>query len=82
MTAINSLVHGAQCTVTTRSLDVINGTFLGIEVVHGERSILVARKRKTDSIPVDSVLAAGGPTNSIIGLSTPAIEASKGARHE
>jgi hypothetical protein len=61
MTALNALVLGAPCTVTTHDRWVVTGTFLGIEVAHGDRSILLASRNAGYSIPVTSVASTSGP---------------------
>jgi hypothetical protein len=62
MTLLNSLVLGELCAVTTRGSRVVTGTFLGIEVAHGDRSILVRSPDRTSSIPIGSVLSTSGPS--------------------
>jgi hypothetical protein len=62
MIILNALEQGSLCVVTTRDLRVVTGAFLGIEVAHGDRSILVASHTTTHSIPVESVLSTAGPT--------------------
>jgi hypothetical protein len=61
MTLLNTLEQGARCVVTTRDLRVVTGEYLGIEVTHGDRSILVASRGSTHSIPFESLLSASGP---------------------
>jgi len=61
MILLNRLEHGARCVVTTRDLRVVTGEYLGIEVAHGDRSILVASRDSTHSIPVEFLLSVSGP---------------------
>jgi hypothetical protein len=61
MTLLNSLVLGELCAVTTCDARVVTGTFLGIEVAHGDRSILVESPDRTYSIPFGSVHSTSGP---------------------
>lgn len=56
MPVLNALEHGTRCVVTTRDGQIVNGWFRGIEVPHGDQSILVASTEATHSIPVESVL--------------------------
>jgi hypothetical protein len=49
---LNPLEYGALCVVTTRDQRVVTGRFLGVEVAHGDRSILVESHSHTHSIPV------------------------------
>ncbi len=58
---LNPLDCGALCVVTTRDRQVLTGRFLGVEVAHGDRSILVESHSHTHSIPVEWVLTASGP---------------------
>jgi hypothetical protein len=58
---LNPLEYGSLCVVTTRDQQVLTGRFLGVEVAHGDRFILVESHSQTHSIPVESVLAASGP---------------------
>ncbi len=58
---LNPLEYGARCVVTTRDQRVVTGRFLGVEVAHGDRSILVESHSQTHSIPVESVLTTSGP---------------------
>ena len=57
----NPLEYGALCVVTTRDQRILTGRFLGVEVAHGDRSILIESPSHTHSIPVESVLATAGP---------------------
>jgi hypothetical protein len=61
VTLFNPLEYGALCVVTTDDQRVVTGRFLGVEVAHGDRSILVESHSHTHSIPVESVLTASGP---------------------
>jgi hypothetical protein len=61
MTVLNSLILGEPYAVTTCDLRVITGTFLGIEVAYGDRSILVRSPDRTYPIPIESVLSTSGP---------------------
>ena len=58
---LNPLEYGVLCAVTTRDQRVVTGRFLGVEVAHGDRSILVESHSHTHSIPVEWVLTASGP---------------------
>lgn len=58
---LNPLDYGALCVVTTRDRQVLTGRFLGLEVAHGDRSILVESHSQTHSIPVESVFTTSGP---------------------
>ena len=58
---LNPLEYRALCVVTTRDQQVVTGRFLGVEVAHGDRSVLVESHSQTHSIPVESVLATSGP---------------------
>jgi hypothetical protein len=58
---LNPLEYGALCVVTTRDQRVVTGRFLGVEVAHGDRFILVESPSQTHSIPVESVLTTSGP---------------------
>ncbi len=58
---LNPLDYGALCVVTTRDRQVLTGRFLGVEVAHGDRSILVESHSQTHSIPVESVFTTSGP---------------------
>ena len=58
---LNLLDYGALCVVTTRDRQVLTGRFLGVEVAHGDRSILVESHSQTHSIPVESVFTTSGP---------------------
>jgi hypothetical protein len=58
---LNPLEYGALCVVTTRDQQVVTGRFLGVEVAHGDRFILVETQSQTHSIPVESVLTTSGP---------------------
>ncbi len=58
---LNPLDYGALCVVTTRDRQVLIGRFLGVEVAHGDRSILVESHSQTHSIPVESVFTTSGP---------------------
>ncbi len=58
---LNPLEYRELCVVTTRDQQVLTGRFLGIEVAHGDRSVLVESHSHTHSIPVESVLTASGP---------------------
>jgi hypothetical protein len=62
MTGINTLEYGAPCTVTTHDQRVVTGEFLGIEVAHGDRALLVTGPAGTRSIPFAWVLSAAGTT--------------------
>ena len=55
---LNALEHGTRCVVTTRDGQIVTGWFRGIEVPHGDQSILVESTASTHSIPVESVLTA------------------------
>ncbi len=61
MTSLKPLEYGAICVVTTDDQQVLTGRFLGVEVAHGDRSILVESHAHTHSIRVEWVLAASGP---------------------
>lgn len=61
VTVLNPLDYGALCVVTTRDRQVLTGRFLGVEVAHGDRSILVESHSQTHSIPVESVFTTSGP---------------------
>ncbi len=61
MVVLNPLERGARCVVTTRDMRIVAGWFRGIEVAHGDRSILVDAHGLTHVIPVESVLSASGP---------------------
>ncbi len=58
---LNPLDYGALCVVTTRDRQVLTGRFLGVEVAHGDRSVLVESHSQTHSIPVESVFTTSGP---------------------
>ncbi len=61
MMVFNSLEYGALCMVTTRDQQVVTGRFLGVEVAHGDRFILVESPSQTRSIPVEWVHTTSGP---------------------
>jgi len=61
MPVLNSLEHGTRCVVTTRYGRIVSGRFRGIEIAHGDRSILIESNGYTHSIPVESVFAASNP---------------------
>ena len=58
---LNPLEYRELCVVTTRDERILTGRFLGVEVAHGDRSILVESHSHTHSIPVEWVLTASGP---------------------
>jgi hypothetical protein len=58
---LNPLEYRELCVVTTRDQQVLTGRFLGVEVAHGDRFILVESHSRTHSIPVESVLTTSGP---------------------
>jgi uncharacterized protein YwbE len=58
---LNPLEYRELCVVTTRDQRVVTGRFLGVEVAHGDRFILVESPSHTHSIPVEWVHTASGP---------------------
>jgi len=58
---LNPLEYREHCVVTTRDERILTGRFLGVEVAHGDRSILVESHSHTHSIRVEWVLTASGP---------------------
>lgn len=60
MNGINTLEYGAGCVVTTRHLGVVFGRYLGIEVAHGDRALIVAGRDELLSVPFDQVISAAG----------------------
>jgi hypothetical protein len=58
---LNPLEYRELCVVTTRDQQVLTGRFLGVEVAHGDRFILVESHSQTHSIPMEWVLSASGP---------------------
>lgn len=54
ITDLNHLRRGATYRAITRN-SIIVGEYLGIEVPHGDRSILIRRDETTESIALDEV---------------------------
>ena len=57
---LNSLEYGVRCEVTTSDGQVVTGAFLGIEVAHGDMSILIESPASTHSVPLESVASTSG----------------------
>ncbi len=58
---LNPLEYRELCVVTPRDERILTGRFLGVEVAHGDRSILVESHSHTHAIPVEWVCTASGP---------------------
>ena len=58
---LNALRFGDRCVVTTRDRRILTGRYRGIEVVHGDQSILIETDSYTHSVPVEAVLRASSP---------------------